>query len=162
MFTIICSYISLKHIKCIKYINLYLFRAFIGPSSGGTKICEIVNCTSTRQMLRWINLNFLPRVSSWVTCFLCHLSYVYVVTVQFSFECLFFVTFSDISLLLFSLAVSWFPYWCGSSLCSVIVDSVVTERWAGALWAIGVDVSCIRVSTGALADYKFIINKEFN
>jgi hypothetical protein len=26
----------------------------------------------------------------------------------------------------FSLAVSWFPYWCGSCLCNVIVDSVVT------------------------------------
>jgi hypothetical protein len=36
MFTIICSYISLKHIRCIKYIYLYRFRALIGPSSGAT------------------------------------------------------------------------------------------------------------------------------
>jgi hypothetical protein len=41
-----------KCAKYIKYINLYRFRAFIGPSSGATKICEVVNCTSTRQMLR--------------------------------------------------------------------------------------------------------------
>jgi hypothetical protein len=44
----------LKHIRCIKYIkylNLYRFRAFIGPPSGATKICEVMNCTSPRQVL---------------------------------------------------------------------------------------------------------------
>jgi hypothetical protein len=82
--------------------------------------------------------------------FLCHLSYVTVVTVQLSFESLSLVTFTNIALLLFSLAVSWFPYWYGSSLCGVIVDSAVTERRADILWVTRVDVSCIRVGNEIL------------
>jgi hypothetical protein len=58
----------LKHIRCIKYIkylkyikhlHLYRFRAFIGPSSGVIKICEVMNCTSPRQtLIKKISLHF--------------------------------------------------------------------------------------------------------
>jgi hypothetical protein len=38
--------------KILKIHKLYRFQAFIGPSLGATKICEVLNCTSARQMLR--------------------------------------------------------------------------------------------------------------